>query len=236
MAATDERRRDPEPTALERLLEIVPLERPGEAEAEGPRKKEHPPLIREVPVLVLISLVVALVVKSFLVQAFFIPSSSMEPTLLPGDRVLVNKLAYRFGDVGRGDVVVFENPDPALQPDRSILGSFVHWLGEGLGFAQPEDEDLIKRVIGVAGDTVEIRDRTAYVNGEALAEPYLTPDARAAMGDYGPVTVPEGMLFVLGDNRGNSADSRAIGFVPEDRVVGRAFVIIWPPSDLGGLG
>ena len=236
MASTDERRRDPEPSALERLLELVPLEGPGEAEAEDRRKKEHPPLVREVPVLVLISLVVALVIKSFLVQAFFIPSSSMEPTLMPGDRVLVSKLAYRFGDVGRGDVVVFENPDPTRLPERSLLGSFFHWLGEGLGFAQPEDEDLIKRVIGVSGDTVEIRDRTVHVNGEAFAEPYLTRDARAAMGDYGPVTVPEGMLFVLGDNRGNSADSRAIGFVPEDRVVGRAFVIIWPPSDLGGLG
>jgi len=236
MASADERRRDPEPSALERLLELVPLEGPGEAEAEGRRKKEHPPLIREVPVLVLISLVVALVIKSLLVQAFFIPSSSMEPTLMPGDRVLVNKLAYRFGDVGRGDVVVFENPDPAFLPDRNILGSVFHWLGEGLGFAQPEDEDLIKRVIGVAGETVEIRDRTVYVDGQPLGEPYLTRDARAAMGDYGPVTVPEGMLFVLGDNRGNSADSRAIGFVPEDRVVGRAFVIIWPPSDVGGLG
>lgn len=235
MASTDERR-DPDPSALERLLELVPLGGPGATEPEGPRRKEHPPLIREVPILVLISLVVAILIKSFLVQAFFIPSSSMEPTLLPGDRVLVNKLAYRLDDVDRGDVVVFENPNPALLPDRSILGSVFHWLGEGLGFAQPEDEDLIKRVIGVAGDSVEIRNRTVHVNGEALAEPYVTRDARAAMGDYGPVTVPEGMLFVLGDNRGNSADSRAIGFVPEDRVVGRAFVIIWPPSDLGGLG
>lgn len=232
MASTDERRLDPEPSALERLLERVPLE----DATEGTRREEHPPLIREVPALVLISLAVAILIKTFLVQAFFIPSASMEPTLMPGDRVLVSKLAYRFGDVGRRDVVVFENSDPALRPDRSVLGSFLHWLGEGLGFARPEDEDLIKRVIGVSGDTVEIRDRTVYVNGEPLAEPYLTPDARAAMGDYGPVTVPEGMLFVLGDNRGNSADSRAIGFVPEDRVVGRAFVIIWPPSDLGGLG
>lgn len=236
MATTDERRRDPEPSPLERLLERVPLEGPGAAEAEGSRRKEHPPLIREVPVLVLISLVVAILIKSFLVQAFFIPSSSMEPTLMPGDRVLVSKLAYRFGDVGRGDVVVFENPDPALLPDQSVLGSFFHWLGEGLGFAQPEEEDFIKRVIGVPGDIVEIRDRTVHVNGQPLAEPYLAPDARAAMGDYGPVTVPEGRLFVLGDNRGNSADSRAIGFVPEDRVVGQAFVIIWPPSDAGGLG
>jgi len=179
---------------------------------------------------------VAILIKSSLVQAFFIPSSSMEPTLMPGDRVLVSKLAYRFGDVGRGDVAVFENPNPALLPDRSVLGSFFHWLGEGLGFAQPEEEDLIKRVIGVPGDVEEIRDRTVHVNGQPLAEPYLTPDAQAAMGDYGPVTVPEGMLFVLGDNRGNSADSRAIGFVPEDRVVGRAFVIIWPPSDARGTG
>jgi len=188
-----------------------------------------------VPVLVLLALAVALVIKTFLVQAFFIPSSSMEPTLVPGDRVLVNKLAYRFGDVHRGDVVVFENPNEAALPDRNAVEALFHWLGEGLGFEQPENEDLIKRVIGLPGDTIAIRDHTVMVNDDPVAEPYLTKKAVNSMSDYGPVTVPRGELFVLGDNRGNSSDSRVIGFVPEDNVVGRAFVIIWPPGDAGGL-
>ncbi|MFB3737729.1 MAG: signal peptidase I [Candidatus Velamenicoccus archaeovorus] len=207
-------------------------------ERPAPReeKERGGSFLREVPVLVLIALVVAILIKTFLVQAFYIPSASMEPTLMPGDRVLVNKLAYRLGDIHRGDVVVFANPQ-ALPTDRNWFEGLVHWLGEGLGVAQPEDEDLIKRVIGVPGDTVEIRDHTVSVNGTPLSEPYLTPAAEAAMQDFGPVTVRPGHLFVMGDNRGNSADSRfSLGQVPEDDVIGRAFVIVWPPSDLGGLG
>jgi signal peptidase I len=193
--------------------------------------------LREVPVLILIALVVAVLIKTFLVQAFYIPSASMEPTLMPGDRVLVNKLVYRFGDVHRGDVIVFENPDLSQIPNRNWVEGVLHWLGEGLGVAQPENEDLIKRVIGLPGDTVEIRDHTVSVNGRPLTEPYLTAQARASMGDFGPVTVPNRALFVMGDNRGNSADSRfGLGSVPEDNVIGRAFVIVWPPSDAGGLG
>jgi signal peptidase I len=191
--------------------------------------------LREIPVLVLLALVVALFIKTFLVQAFFIPSSSMEPTLIPGDRVLVNKLAYRFGDLHRGDVVVFENPNEAALPDRNAVEALFHWLGEGLGLQQPENEDLIKRVIGLPGDTIAIRDHTVVVNDDPIPEPYLTKEALRTMSDYGPVTVPSGELFVLGDNRGNSSDSRVIGFVPEGNVVGRAFVIIWPPGDAGGL-
>jgi signal peptidase I len=191
--------------------------------------------LREVPILVLLALAVALFIKTFLVQAFFIPSSSMEPTLMPGNRVLVNKLAYRFGDLNRGDVVVFQNPNEAQLPDRNAAEALFHWLGEGLGFQQPENEDLIKRVIGLPGDTVEIRDHTVRVNDKPVTEPYLSQQVLDTMGDYGPVTVPDGELFVLGDNRGNSSDSRVIGFVPERNVVGRAFVIIWPPGDAGGL-
>ncbi len=191
--------------------------------------------LREIPILVLLALAVALVIKTFLVQAFFIPSSSMEPTLMPGDRVLVNKLAYRFGDPHRGDVVVFENPNEAALPDRNAVEALVHWLGEGLGFQQPENEDLIKRVIGLPGDTIAIRHHRVMVNDAPITEPYLTKKALRSMSDYGPVTVPRGELFVMGDNRGNSSDSRVIGFVPEGNVVGRAFVIIWPPGDAGGL-
>jgi signal peptidase I len=207
----------------------------GKPEEEEEEDEDRHSFLREVPILVLLALAVALFIKTFLVQAFFIPSSSMEPTLMPGDRVLVNKLAYRFGDLHRGDVVVFQNPNEAQLPDRNAAEALVHWLGEGLGFQQPENEDLIKRVIGLPGDIVEIRDHTVRVDGKPVTEPYLTKQVLGTMGDYGPVTVPKGELFVLGDNRGNSSDSRVIGFVPEGNVVGRAFVIIWPPGDAGGL-
>ena len=200
-------------------------------------REDRGSFLREVPALVLIALVVAILIKTFLVQAFFIPSASMEPTLVPGDRVLVNKLAYRFGDIHRGDVVVFSNPQVVSATDRNWFQGVIHWLGEGIGVAQPPDEDLIKRVIGLPGDTVQIRGHAVFVDGQRIAEPYLTAQAKASMQDFGPERVPPGQLFVMGDNRGNSADSRfTLGPVPERDVIGKAFVIIWPPSDVGGLG
>jgi signal peptidase I len=187
--------------------------------------------LRELPVLIVLALILAIVLKSFVVQAFFIPSGSMEPALEPGDRVLVTKV---FRDPSRGDVIVFADPNGDGGPDRGVVGGFLHWLSEAVGIARPEDEDFIKRVIGLPGEVVEIRRHVVYVDGSRLAEPYLPPEARAAMADFGPVEVPADSLFVMGDNRGNSNDSRArLGFVPVDRVIGRAFVIIWPPSRAG---
>jgi signal peptidase I len=184
-------------------------------------------------VLIVLALVLAIILKTFVVQAFFIPSGSMEPTLLPGDRVLVSKLLYH---PHRGDIIVFEDPHPGPQADQGVIGGFVHWLSQGLGFARPADEDFIKRVIGMPGETVQIKDHAVLIDGAPLPEPYLTAEAKRSMGDYGPVTVPPDALFVMGDNRGNSSDSRAsLGFIPLDRVVGHAFVIIWPPSRLGWL-
>jgi signal peptidase I len=208
-----------------------------ERETSEPKETDEPrSFLREVPVLILIAFVIAIVIKTFLVQAFYIPSESMERTLMPGDRVLVNKLSYVVGDIHRENVVVFSNPNPAAVPDRGIVVGFLHWLGEGLGFAQPENEDLIKRVIGLPGDTVAIRDNVVYINDRPLREPYLPPGAKACNGNYPEATVPAGRLWVLGDNRCHSGDSRFnLGMVPEDDVVGRAFVIIWPFSDAGGL-
>jgi len=160
-----------------------------QAEPEDEDEDRHS-FLREIPILVILALAVALFIKTFLVQAFFIPSSSMEPTLMPGDRVLVNKLAYRFGDLHRGDVVVFQNPNEAALPDRNAFEALFHWLGEGLGFQQPENEDLIKRVIGLPGETIRIRKHTVMVNNDPIAEPYLTKEVLDSMGDYGPVTVP----------------------------------------------
>jgi signal peptidase I len=186
--------------------------------------------LRELPVLILLAFALALVLKTFVVQAFYIPSGSMEPTLMPGDRVLVNKVLYH---PHRGDIVVFEDPT-GQQPDRGVVEGFLHWLSEGLGFARPPNEDFIKRVIGLPGETVELRDGNLYVDGKQVPQPYLKgpPDTRP----YGPKTVPPDSLFVLGDNRLNSNDSRfGLGFVPIDKVVGKAFVTIWPPPQIGWL-
>ena len=213
-------------------VEPAPSDPAAEAEQTSRRRR----FVGFTPFLVLIALGVAIVIKTFLIQAFFIPSESMVPTLEIGDRVFVNKFAYDIGDLGRGDVIVFENPNPGEVPDRGPVSGFLHWLGEGIGFAQPENEDFIKRVIALPGETIEIRDNVVYIDGEVLDEPYLTREAISHNGDYPPTTIPEDSLFVMGDNRGNSADSRyGLGFVPLDRVVGKAFVVIWPPSSLGGV-
>lgn len=186
----------------------------------------------ELPGLILMALVLALLIRTFLFQAFYIPSPSMEPTLVVGDRVLVNKIPYYFRDPRRGDIVVFENPSPGATPDRGIIGGFFHWLLQGLGAQQPESEDFIKRVIGVPGDTVQGKGGFVYVNGQRLDEPYLTQTTRP----FPATTVPAGKLFVMGDNRANSLDSRfGLGFVPISKVVGKAFIVIWPPSRFGLL-
>jgi signal peptidase I len=188
------------------------------------------------PFLILVALGVAILVKSFVIQAFYIPSESMVPTLEVGDRVFVNKFLFDEGDIHRGDVIVFENPNQGELPDRGAVGGFLHWLGEGIGFAQPENEDFIKRVIGLPGETIEIRNRVVYIDGEPLDEPYLTRAAKNSMSDFALKEIPEGELFVMGDNRGNSADSRyGLGTVPVDKVIGKAFVVIWPPSHIGGV-
>ncbi|HJU57748.1 MAG TPA: signal peptidase I [Actinomycetota bacterium] len=192
--------------------------------------------IGSTPFLILVALGVAILVKSFVIQAFYIPSESMVPTLEVGDRVFVNKFLFDEGDINRGDVIVFENPNQAALPDRGAVGGFLHWLGEGIGFAQPENEDFIKRVVALPGETIEIRNDVVYIDGEPLDEPYLTKAALNSMGDYPMKTVPEGELFVMGDNRANSADSRyGLGTVPIDKVIGKAFVVIWPPSHIGGV-
>jgi signal peptidase I len=195
--------------------------------------------LRELVPLVLAALGLAILIKSFLVQAFYIPSISMEPTLEPGDRILVCRICTLFDDVTYGDVVVFSDPHPGADVDRGLVGGFVHWLGEGIGVARPEHDDFIKRVIALPGDTWEMARGVLFVNGRRVQEPYVAAevDTRA----FGPEVVPDGMLFVLGDNRAHSGDSRwqpptGLGYVPEDKVIGEAFVIAWPPSRIGGVG
>jgi signal peptidase I len=202
----------------------------------GKSEEKRGPLqfLKELPGLVILAFALALIIKTFLFQAFFIPSGSMEPTLMPGDRVLVNKIPYYFHDPRRGDIIVFEDPHPAAHDDRGVVGGFVHWLFQGLGVQRPENEDFIKRVIGLPGDTVEGRNGAVYVNDVKIVEPYLPEGEKTE--PFEPHRVPEGMLFVMGDNRGNSFDSRfALGYIPIDNVVGKAFVVMWPPSRAGLL-
>jgi signal peptidase I len=158
---------------------------------------------------------IALLVEAFLIQAFWIPSPSMEPTLDVGDRVLVNKLSYNFHDVHRGDVVVFERPPGASTGENG------------------EIKDLIKRVIAIGGDTIESKDGEVYVNGERIDEDYLEPGTPTE--NLPLETIPEGHVFVMGDNRINSEDSRVFGPIDEDVIVGRAFIRVLPITDIGWL-
>jgi signal peptidase I len=186
-------------------------DRPARAARLALRRKKHRRQVAEWAILVVAALIAALLVRTFLFQAFYIPSASMEPTLKTNDRVLVNKLSYRLHDVHRGDIVVFEKPP---QETSDI-------------------DDLVKRVIGLPGETVEGRDGRVLVNGDALDEPYLPDDATTA--DFGPVEIPDDSVWVMGDNRTNSEDSRFFGPIPTSTIVGRAFVRIWPLTRLGTL-
>jgi len=187
---------------------------------------------RELPLLILVAFLLAFLLRTFVVQVFFIPSSSMEPTLQVDDRMVVEKVTFRFREPRRGDVVVFEEEDdPLTTPtgsDRLIRG-----IGQFLGVVPASARDFVKRVIATGGDEVRIEDGLVFVNDVALDEPYVVfEDAD----NYGPVTVPDDHLFFLGDNRPNSSDSRrSLGFVPRDAVVGRAVIIIWPLENWDSL-
>ena len=191
----------------------------------GHRKRSMAGLI-EMWGLVIVALLLAFLIKTFLVQAFYIPSGSMIPTLAIGDRVLVEKISYRLRDPERGEVIVFQRP--GSEGARSGVAGQLRSFLEGLGLAQPDaDIDLIKRVIGLPGERVRVRKGVVLINGKPLKEPYAHPESRS----FPTTVVPEGQLFMMGDNRMNSQDSRFVelGTIPLRNVVGRAFVILWPP-------
>ena len=134
----------------------------GDGGSPRPKKPRHPALtfLGELPGLILMAFALALIIKSLLLQAFWIPTGSMEPTLVPGDRVIVAKVPYYFHDPMRGDIIVFEEPDPAKEPERGVFGAVTHWMGQGLGFTAPDNPDYIKRVIGEPGDVVSAKRRS----------------------------------------------------------------------------
>jgi signal peptidase I len=184
---------------------------------------QHRRALAEWIVVIVVALVAALLIKTFAIQAFYIPSPSMVPTLEPGDRVLVNKLSYDFHSVHIGDVVVFRRP-----PADTTLGI----------------DDLIKRVVALPGQTIYVNDCRVYVDGKQEAQPYLPKGWQNPASEYctvwttnlpNPYKVPAGDYFVMGDNRKDSYDSRYWGPLPASYLVGRAFVRMWPPSRLGFL-
>ncbi|WP_443089395.1 signal peptidase I [Yinghuangia sp. ASG 101] len=201
------------------------------------------PLWRELPLLVGIAIVLALVIKTFFVQAFYIPSGSMEQTIGVGDRVLVDKFTPWFGaKPERGEVVVFRDPGGWLDDKhKSDPPPVVKQLKQAMVFVgllpSDDEQDLIKRVIGVGGDTVACCDASGRVtvNGVPLDEPYIHPGDAPSTLPFS-VKVPKGRLWVMGDHRSDSADSRAHqdrpyqGTISEGDVVGRAFTVAWPVS------
>jgi signal peptidase I len=258
---------DPDQSSSETTLETDESQ-----SSEQPKRKRG--ALREAAILVTIAVVLYYVMLTFVARPYLIPSESMEPTLhgcsgCVGDRIMVDKLTYRFSTPQPGDVIVFKGPPNWNIGYKSIRShnTAVRWMQNALsfiGFVPPDENDLVKRVIAVGGQTVECRANTGLtVDGKPLKEPYLDPATMMAdprvypcLGnEFGPVKVPDGRLWVMGDNRTHSADSRAHcanmpsdaqrgllctgdptpGTVPIDNVIGKARFIAWPPSRWGGV-
>ena len=211
-------REEPKKSRRERRMEREELENreweePGKSRRERRLEREKKKRKAGVAELVFTALVAFVLVfgfvRPFVVEAYRIPTESMVPTLEVGDRVLASKFIYRFFEPERGDIVVFDSVDE-------------------------DDQTLIKRVVGVAEDEIQVQGGVLYVNDEAQEEPYLN-DADQFRSYYGPTVVPEGHIFVMGDNRGNSADSRVFGPLPLENLKGEAFMRFWPVSKIGTI-
>ncbi|MQA15515.1 MAG: signal peptidase I [Pseudonocardiaceae bacterium] len=210
---------------------------------------------RELPILVITALVLTVLIQTFLARVYLIPSASMEQTLhgctgCTNDRVLVDKVSYNFSDPEPGDVVVFRGPESwvdsaefsSTEPDNVLLRGLQE-AASLIGLAPPDERDFVKRVIAVGGQTVECCDERnrVVVDGEPLVEPYIYLADGRPQADFAPVTVPEGNLWMMGDNRNNSADSRSHvadlrnGTIPIENVIGEARLIVLPPSRWGGI-
>jgi signal peptidase I len=201
-----------EPPADAVTPEVAPGAEPAPPDQAAPEKRSH--ALRstlEWVAVIAAALIIALVLRATVVQTFYIPSPSMEPTLLKDDRILVNKLSYKMHPVHRGDIVVFTTPPNV---DKSY-------------------KDLVKRVVGLPGETVQGKDGKVYINGQPLAEPYLPATTQTT--DFGPEVVPPNSYWVMGDNRTQSVDSRVFHAIKKSTIVGRAFIRIWPLNRIGLL-
>jgi signal peptidase I len=226
------------PSSGAATVTVPPVEQESPVQSEWPDKPAGPPppkrgalsFLKELPILILIAFGLALLIKTFLVQAFYIPSESMLPTLEVGDRVLVNKLVYRFREPRRGEIIVFVAEHDTER--RTFWRKVKDVLTEGLGVATPREKDFIKRVIGLPGETIQVRRGTVTItrgDGSAftLSERYVAEEED--LSEFGPFRVPADSFFVMGDNRPNSADSRTrLGPIKRRDIVGKAFVRIWP--------
>jgi signal peptidase I len=228
----------------------VPEKRKGDKESESrlsqPHKRQYLSLWIELPLLLVVAFSAAVLLRTFAVQPFYIPSGSMEQTLQEGDKVLVNKLTTTLRTPQRGEVVVFRGTDswdPEYRPataDDSLASSFTTGVLDLIGLAKPDEKDFIKRVIAVGGDTVSCcdADGNVVVNGVSLHEDEYVYDNAPLDVDPGTchsrrfeeVTIPEGHIWVMGDHRGDSQDSRCQGPVPVENVIGRAIALVWPPD------
>jgi signal peptidase I len=242
-----------------RRLGASPDERPAAAyreQAEGsgregrPGRRRRPTFWKELPLLIVVALLLTFLIQTFLAKVYVIPSGSMETTLhgctgCSNDRVLVDKITYRFTDPAPGDVVVFRGPDSwssevqVQQPTNAVVRG-LQQFGSLIGLAPPDEKDFVKRVIAVGGQTVSCCDsrNRVMVDGQPLNEPYVyyLPEAGPArQATFGPITVPEGQLWMMGDSRNNSADSRVPdhGPVPVANVIGKARVIVLPFDRFG---
>jgi len=188
----------------------------------------------ELVVIVAVALGVALGIQAFLVKPFRIPSESMVPTLEIGQRVLVNRIGEHFGDPERGAVMVFKPPQGA---DDNMCG-VSHPAEQPCPRSTPgkSETNFIKRVVGLPGERLSVRAGRVYINGKLQKEPFIRPDAQCALCNMpDPIMIPAGQYYMMGDNRGASADSREWGPVPKDNFIGNAFATYWPPSKWGGL-
>jgi signal peptidase I len=201
------------------------------------REKSTAGSLIEFVVIIVVALGLAILIQAFLVKPFRIPSPSMVPTLDVGQRVLVNRLGTHFGDPSRGDVVVFKPPAGADSNQCGIPSE----PDDGHPCAKPTNNrsssNFIKRVIGLPGDTLFVRDNRAYINGKRLNEPYINKNTScdALCNLDKPIKIPPGHFFMMGDNRGQSDDSRQWGPVPKKWIIGRAFFTYWPPNRIGTL-
>jgi len=186
-----------------------PIKSRRELRREREKKKRKSGILEFLVIMLVAFVLVFGLIRPFVVEAFRIPSASMVPTLKVGDRVLANKFIYRFTEPARGDVVLFDSVE------------------EG------SEDTLIKRVAGVEGDEIRVQGGTLFVNGETQDEPYLNQYIPDRSTPYGPETVPKDHVFVLGDNRGNSGDSRVFGPVPVENIKGEGFLVFWPPTHIG---
>ena len=216
---------------------------PQDRVAERRKENSEPSLGRELFIIVVVALLLSFFVRTFIAQAFFVPSGSMENTLQIQDRILVSKLSNHFGTVQRGEIVVFSDPShwlPDPEPPAGIAGvmrNALMWVG-----LLPSDtgKDLVKRAIGIGGDNVKCCDAGGHIvlNGVSLVEPYLKPPGSTDQVPFN-ITVPQGRVFVMGDNRGDSSDSRyhlteENGTVPLSNIVGRVAYVIWPAANWSG--